>query len=119
MIKKKNEKDDQEKTPSEEDSESSEYYPEPDEEGNAKKDNVRRKGLHSYLEQIEIQKQEVHTILEQRNALPKMREVEVETKVDFEQVNTNKKLLANPILEEEGDAFFFKPQEQQQPQKKS
>jgi len=40
------------KTEKEEESSSSEYFPEPDEEGEEKKDNIVRKGYNTYLEKL-------------------------------------------------------------------
>jgi len=88
----------------EESSASSEYFPEPDEEGEEKKDNIVRKGYGTFLQKLEKDKQDLSQLLEKKN-IPKPTHSEA-PKIQAEILpNLNKKERTDVPID---DAFLFK-----------
>jgi len=91
----------------EESSESSEYFPEPDEEGEEKKDNIVRKGYNSHLKKLEKDKQKLNELLETKN-IPKPTTTEAPKIKEESLPNFNKKQRTDVPIDNEKDAYLFK-----------
>jgi hypothetical protein len=91
----------------EESSESSEYYVEPDTEGEEKKDNIVRKGFSHYEKKVEDDKQKVSELLEKHKVGVTKKTLEA-PKLETQNINLNKKLSSGIEVDNERDAYFVK-----------